>query len=613
MNAFAQAVGGKAHHVALHKPRLPPGAWQLFWFGRLTSDPASQRTPFIRAYLVQVELSGSKILRRHSQVIHVDLPITELPALPLGTVYADTVIHSGLPLSDGARWADITVDFKRESIHVFPRLATEDDGVSFLRPSPRVPPDDTEYEGLLLAVSGSDQRNTYLFPCTTIFQFFWARSSKWAQLMVDGRFVDYNHYIFDARRSRINEDRTEAMIWLRQWMPDEDAPFIATLAFDQYALDVGSNIYRHLAQPLRDSQARCIRALPPYQGHIPLRVLMHPVPTRHGQAMLVQSISQCDYAPAIRKLTFDRDNDGRTTAELATGTEKRPLDRPSFGPVQSLLQDSTELSSESPSNSSIPIEIIAQSMSNRFPRMIEMETEKLPQEQTQYENEQEQAQCLLSRWEDRVSTLEGARSSAQLAPAALIRGEEFSDGIEASDPLPVRGDIANLANVLLTGDSFEFKVKDEIWTATPHLVNMPGQEGNYFRVPSSVNGLALAWLYRDPGNMFRKRALCIRVTFRKSSSACAWTRYLLDFEPREIPSAPVQTRVLFFWNETNTPLLDEVASIRSLVRAIALKGNANISALEMGGLLGYPRNHPPEHAITNRFLSSLLSAENSMR
>ena len=253
MNAFAQAVGGKTHHVALHKPHLPPGSWQLFWFGRLTTDPASQRTSFIRAYLVQVELSGSEILRRHSQVIHIDLPITELPALPLGTVYADTVIHPGLPVSNKAVWADITVDFSRESIHVFPRLATEDDGVSFLRPSPRVPPDDTEYEGLLLAVSGSDQRNTYLFPCTTIFQFFWARSSKWAQLMVDGRFVDYNHYIFDARRSRINEDRTEAMIWLRQWMPDEDAPFIATLAFDQYALDVGSNIYRHLAQPYRDS------------------------------------------------------------------------------------------------------------------------------------------------------------------------------------------------------------------------------------------------------------------------------------------------------------------------------------------------------------------------
>ena len=138
MNAFAQAVGGRTHHVALHKPRLPPGAWQLFWFGRLTSDPASQRTPFIRAYLVQVELSGSKILRRHSQVIHVDLPITELPALPLGTVYADTVIHPGLPVSDKTVCADISVDFSRESIHVFPRLATEDDGFSFLHPSTRI-------------------------------------------------------------------------------------------------------------------------------------------------------------------------------------------------------------------------------------------------------------------------------------------------------------------------------------------------------------------------------------------------------------------------------------------------------------------------------------------
>ena len=609
MNAFAQAVGGRTHHVALHKPRLPPGAWQLFWFGRLTEDPRSSRTPFIRAYLVRVELSGSEILRRHAQVVHVDLPITELPAIPLGTVYADTVIHSGLPVSDKAVWADITVDFRRESIHVFPRLATEDDGRCYLALGSRIPPGDTEYEGLLLAVSGADQRGTYLFPCATIFQFFWARSSKWAQFMLDGRFVDYNRYIFDARRSHITEDRTEAMIWLRQWMPDEDAPFIATLAFDQYALDMGADIYLHLARTSRNSQARCIRALPPYQGHIPLRVLMRKVNTRHGPAMLVQSISECGYVPAIRKLTFDRDNDGRTTVKSVASTERQPLSRPSFGPVQSMLQDSVELSSEPPSNKSIPIEVIAQSMSNRFPGLAEMETEKLPQEETQYENEREQHNRARLRWEERISTLEGARSSEQLAPAALIRGEELSDTLEAADPLPVRGDIAHLANALLTGESFELNVKDEVWIATPHLISMPGQEGHYFRVPSSVDGLALAWLYRDPENMFRKRALCIRVTFRKFSSTCKWTRYLLDFEPRMLPSGPDQARVLFFWNETNTPLRDEVARIRSLVRAIALKGNTNIPPCEMGGLHGYRRKHPPPDEITKRFLSSLLTAD----
>lgn len=612
MNAFAQTLGDARRFVELHKPDLPPGAWQLFWFGRLTEDPRSQRTYFIRAYFVRVELSGSEILRRHSQVEHIDLPITDLPAIPLGTVYVDNVVNTVLPVSDGAQWAEIKVDFSRDSIHVFPRLANEDDGVCYLPPSQRVPPDDTEYEGLLLAVKSADQRSTYLFPCTTIFQFFWARSSKWAQLMLDGRFVDYNRYIFDARRSYILANGTEAMLWLRQWMLDEDAPFIATLAFDQHALDAGADIYRHLARTQRDSQARCIRALPPYQGHIPLRVLMRKVNTRHGPAMLVQSISECGYVPAIRKLTFDRDNDGRTTGEPAAGTERQPLNRPSFGPVQSMLQDSVELSSEPPSNKSLPIEIIAQSMSNRFPGIAEMETEKLPQEQTQYENEREQHNRILSRWEERISTLEGARSFEQLAPAALIRGEELSDTLEADDPLPVRGDIAHLANALLTGESFELNVKDEVWIATPHLISMPGQEGHYFRVPSSVDGLALAWLYCDPENVFRKRALCIRVTFRRSLTARAKTRYLLDFEPRMLPSGADQARVLFFWNETNTPLRDEVARIQSLVRAIALKGNTNIPPCEMGGLHGYRRKHPPTDEITKRFLSSLLTADDVM-
>ncbi len=82
----------------------------------------------------------------------------------------------------------------------------------------------------------------------------------------------------------------------------------------------------------------------------------------------------------------------------------------------------------------------------------------------------EQAKRLLERWEHRVSSLEGALSSEQLAPQALIRGEHHAEALDEDDPTPVRGDMKQLADTLLTGQSFELKIRSEVWRASPQLV-----------------------------------------------------------------------------------------------------------------------------------------------
>lgn len=607
--AFATTTARGRKQIVLRKSLpLPSGAWQLFWLGRLTASPRAKQTPFIRAYLARVELCNSRITAFHPEVRHVDLPISDLTALPLGTVFADTTVIPGLPLHPSSTWSDIWVDFTRENIRVTTRLAVEEDGQRFLRRGTRTPNDDTEYEGLLLEVGDSGDGHTYLFPCTTIFQFFWARSSKWAQLMVDGRFVDFNRYVFDARRSFINEGGSKALIWLRQWMLDDDARFIASLAFDPYALEVGTDIYKYLAQKSNQREARCVRALPPYQGTMRLRALLQPIVTKRGPAMLVQSITQCNYSSSIEFLQFDRDNDGRTIDEIAEGVKKLSIERDAFGgPIQSLLDDDVALSDEPPSNQKGIIEIVSTPTDEMFPELAKMSIEKLSQDETSYKNEQERAKNRLSEWSNLVSSLEGALSSEQLAPEALIRAEDHSD---EDDPTPVRGDIYQLASTLLTGEPIEFKNNSETWTANVKLADMSRLIGNFFMVPKTVGGVPLAWLYRDKEKRYRKRALCIRVEFSSASSKHAVTRYLLDFEPRQSSGVPRQTRILLFWNDTNTPLDYEERCVRLLIGAIAQKGQAGLSAKEMNGLQGYPRNHPPAHEITRRFLQSMLLATN---
>lgn len=624
--AFAvKTKRGPKPMVLLKRLNVGAGAWQIFWYGKLTDQPSATRTPFIRAYLTQVELAEGRISRYLPAVTHVDLPISDITALPLGTVFDDQVVIPALPLHPASQWRSITVDFTRENLHVTTRVAAESDGHRFLSPGvrTRTTSTDSEYEGLLLAAGDADNPCAFLFPCAAIFQFFWARSSKWAQLMVDGRFVDYNRHIFDAKRSYINDDRSEASIWLRQRMIDDDARFIASLAFDEYALSAGADIYRHLAQAPRDAELRCLRALPPYQGSIQLWALVQPIITRHGPSTLVQAITRCHYTPSIKKLTFDRDNDGRTLDEMVQGIEKIPMERQQFGgPVVSLLDSPAELANEPHTNNTGMVEIEVPQFSDMFPEFEDIKCEKLPQLETTYANTQDLAAALLSRWSGVVSSLEEASSSADLAHEALLRGRDHSNSLGDDDPMPVRGDIALLARSLLGGKAFKFSVGRENWTAKPQRVVMPSQVGEFFRVPDQVDDCAMAWLFRDKEKRYRKRALCIRVTFspepdETASTALDFTRYFLDFEPRDTSGIPRQTSILFFWHVTNTPLENEVREVNKLVDAIAKKGQAGVSLSRMDDLAGCTRHHPPSvpggtylsDDVIVRFLQSLFSAE----
>ncbi len=331
--------------------------------------------------------------------------------------------------------------------------------------------------------------------------------------------------------------------------------------------------------------------------------------------MLIQCISSCKYVPSIRELKFDRDNDGRTVDEVAHADpgEKLPMSRPQFGgPAVTLVDQAVELTNSPHSSQKSSIEISVEHLSDTFPGLDHIEVKKLPQVDTQYTNQQE-ALLRLQQWTREISTLRDALSSGDLAPEGLIRGENHTDSTDSDDITPVRGDISELAHALLSGDHFEILDREGIkWKAVPSLVAMPRQQGYYFSVPALVDGMALAWLYRDEAKLFRKRALCIRVTFSRGPSRRSITRYLLDFEPRTTGGMLRQTSILFFWSIDKTTIHDEDRVIRNLVKAIAKKGQAGISKEAMDGLEGRTRNHPPTGTPPDRFLISMLEAVDRM-
>ncbi len=586
-------------------PAIAVGQWQLHWYGQVASSPQAAVTPFIYAFFHRVERLASGELRHYREGRRVLLPVTDTPAFPLGTVLNDGYITDVQKLSPHFTWSDITIDFSRECLQVFSRLGVEDSEACPLLDEPfRLGPcrhtaaSDRRYNSLLLKVEGCNGSLPYVFPCMTIFQFFWGPTSKWAQLMLDGRFSDPEHYLFNQAKSRLSADGRSAMLWLRQWMKDEDVPFLASIAFDSYAMERGADIYRYLAQGSRARGPHFIRAIPPFEGQMPLRVLRRKVKTDESEFWLVQLIRSCGYRPTIQEISFDRDNDGRSPEDVLAGidSEKLPIERQQLFP--SLSTSVLELSHMPHRSSSGESDIDVGQVHTRFPNLDEIPCKKLPQTDTTYQSA-DQATARLAMWEREVSTLGDSRSARELAPGANLRAQQHKETLESEQGRQTLGDVSLVASSLLgaTGDTIEIE-------GTNHLVKIesvfPGEPvGDYFLVPlEPYPHRSPAWRFIDKEKTKRKRGLCLRMTFESIDNNEKSVRYLLDFEPR----MGTQNSMLLLWSSDGLQLRDEFQALSQIVRCVSLKESTVLSTDELNGLCSRTRKHTSSDA-------SLLLAE----
>lgn len=590
-------------------PAIAVGQWQLHWFGQIASSPQATVTPFVYAFFHRVERLASGGLRHHKESRRVLLPITDTPAFALGTVVSDGDINEAEELSPHFTWDDITIDFSRDNIQVFSRFGHEDvdagpllDEPFFLGPGRNTAAGDRRYDSLLLKVEGCNGSLPYVFPCMTIFRFFWAPTSKWAQLMVDGRFSDPEHYLFNQTRSSLSADGLSAMLWLRQWMKDEDVPFLASIAFDSYAMERGADIYRYLAQGSRARGPHFIRALPPFEGQMPLRVLRSRVKTDRSDFWLVQLIRSCGYRPTIQEISFDRDNDGRSLDDVLAGTdtEKLPIERQQLFPSPSMSV--LELSHMPHRSSSGESDVDVDRMGTRFPNLDAIPCEKLPQTDTTYQSA-DQAATRLAMWEREVSSLGDSASARELASGANLRAQQHKKALESESGRQTLGDVSLIASSLLgsSGDTIEIDGQS-------HFVQIesvfPGEPvGDYFLVPlEPYPNRNPAWRFIDKEKAQRKRGLCLRMTFERIDNDERSVRYLLDFEPR----MGTQNSMLLLWSPDGLPLRDELQALSQIVWRVSRKESTALSVDELHGLRARTRKHTSSDA--SLLLSEIYSA-----
>lgn len=584
----------KSSLVSFHKVlNLPQDtSWQIHWYGTLTETHEVHKTKFIHAYLIRVDVMDNIVVKWHKdERKKVLLPITEMPILPLGSVFHKEKVLSNLAWHPRSEKLKVTLNLDRANLSVFHRI-DPNSGTSPLPIPDFVEKNDPHYQSTLLKVNSNDvEEMATIFPSSTLFHFFWARSSKWAQMLTDGSFAQYEDFIFNPQFSELSDDRKSALIRLRKGVLDDDARFIATFAFDPYALKAGKDVYHHLIPTNQPMSFGCLRVLPPYQGQMTFEVFRHRVPFGDREAWLIQSIESCDYDCGIEEVNYQRESGKQSNSQESHSTAIDEINIEENQLIQGSPNKKVILSGKAYKSGIISAPLYAEESFARFPALSLMLAVKHYADEKGKESNRKTTQIKRFAAEE-FSTLADQCSEETACPLGNLCANPFDTTNASSQSDNQTSKIEKflqLAIDLKKGILPKSLVK-EGWNVCvqPMLSDSKLQPNHFFLLPRGINSVAKAWRFSDESKKHLKRVFCARLHFSHENLPHRF-RYLMDFEPR----AEKSNSILLFWAKNDKQLSHEERKIKMIVNAVASECKTNIVLSDIIPEAKHAvRNHP---------------------
>lgn len=599
---------------------LPPGHWQIFSYGRLTALPTAKQAIWIRASFRRVIVDSSgDITEWTEEIVHRDVPVGELVAWEIGCVFDPQTrkVSQPQPICEKMSVTEVQVAFTDESCSVLRRYH-RDEHHHLIFKNRRLLPEDPE-ANIYFLQANRPGLSPLLIPCTTVLQTFWGRSSNLIHMLLDSRFQDFDRYVLNVEKRLLNQEDAHAYIWLRQWSLDDDARFLATLAFDEGAIRRGQRISLELQaamEPSSGKPVRCVNAWPPHSDFVTLKVLGGEFNTPAGPFFYVQNVLSSSYKPPFSKLSFDRDNDNRA-GKTGEGEEeghavksRKAINREQIERIAKAEATEFELDQQHPSYQTTIDSAIVGRFGSIFPGISSIEAEKLDQLETKYENVAELKEVKNRRWRS-LSTLPGvAGAPADVVGTTLSSGHaRFDPQDESLDPIgpPLDVLIQQVIEYMSSGPRMSLPQgigHIDIAPIFPWQRSLVLDGLWVFSLPIEHRDYPWAWLYRDPYSRFRKRGLCLRITYFSEVGTIVGAGYLVELEGRNLksrlkpkqgirinppPDTPVKDNevdspnrrdrpVLFIWqkSEQNISISDE--HLRDLIIGLAQEGGTSASA-----------------------------------
>lgn len=629
---------------------LPPGHWQLISYGRIEGQPSIKAAIWITALFRKVSvdvkdniLSAIKSWHRgHGSIAKAVLPAAEMVAYEIGCIFdsATYIMHAAQRLSTRVVQTEVEVEFTTENCVLVRRHMRGENGY-FAFKNEDIEFADTSNAYLLLVTCTNGKK--ILIPCTTVLQTFWGRSSKLLSMLLDTRFLDFNRYVINTEKSRLDEINRRAYIWLRQWSENEDARFISTIAFDKEALLRGKEIAMRLCSmppDFEDLADRYIVALPPHSQKVVLKVLgLKVLSTNLGEYTFIQRVIESSYRPPFDRLTFDRDNDNRQEQQileeegLLEQRTKLPINRENYRPPV-IFEGSTEfeLTSDFPNSKNTSNSVLAGTFDQMFPGITNLKAKQAPQFKTTYANDPErQAAESFRQWEELLSVLPSTTLSASTAAKTTLSSAKLvRDYLEDTNTEDLKIYLNHLVDEY---DDYDRNSRGEeqdicIGKRFPWRQSPAHGGSTVFSLPASIDDQYFAWLYSDPDQTTRKRAICLEVTFLSRSLARVGVGYIIDIEVRHTKSRSSKvvdqngettlsqninsTSMVFVWKDSSefrhADENEEVSDfeIRKIIEAMAVCGSyAGAKEYFPEGCLTQPRKHSKEGISIDKLLDEL--------
>ncbi len=549
---------------------LPSGAvWIPFWFGK-ACRMATDRTNWEFTVYFRCEGNDSAPVEKRA------ISLVHHPLLAIGQRVEGGTGRLLLPVAPRSREIEIRIDFRPRGSQLVMRS-------DLVKPragsAPSQVVNDPLYDAPLLLTAEGDGSDAALIPCSVILQFFWA-STRLKKLLLNGGFAEPGKTIYVPERTRF-DGLGHLNLCLRQKMSDRDAPYIASLYTDPWAMQIANKVALRLAA-FGHGGPVALEVESPLALPMTLTCLadwMHAPLKGSGQgAYLIRQILSTDYIPPWDHLIWTRENDGKKGV-LDNGDEaKKPMDRGGGrvggGPEVESVVDAPP-GGDSPDRDAE----LLMSQELRFPGIMSQIREKLEKAHAEYENA---STTVRGGGSEEGSALDGtAIEPNEAGPIEII--DEADDLIQGPvAPLPPITDaqgcdpqlvefgnaILRLGTRITLGNHvYELDVKFmNPYEHTEH--NAP----TLFAVRRPPEDARYGWLFRDRALTMGKKGLCVRLTMRMQDGGGV-TRYLLEFE-RDLDGT--QTSYLGLWQQAGSDRSRsefEGEDIARVIRALVRKSN----------------------------------------
>lgn len=527
----------------IHESLGLPGMWRITSFSKLVENPRSLNPDLrIRAQLAQLADLPTNTYKPVliPPAIERLVPIGEIPLL-----YWDAILQDGEVRARSVGDTEENVlDFRKGQLKVFHRSKTDLSGNLILPMRGKWQHSDEERSGLFVGIrSGTDPYAT-IIPTYEILRFFYATSSHAIKALLRGDFLDPHKRLWDTQKSIITEDG-KAVLWLRKWMLDVDAPYLARFAFDQYALRQAQQIFLYAAASKQQKTERQIRALPPIQELASTKYVCQKIWSGGRERTFISRILSCNCSFPYTVLRHDRDNPG--SGEDSGGEQPPKKEKMRFVAAPSTGGDKISLPDIPPDTFSSKLDIDDFDVTERFPALSQISKAKLEHENTSDRKSKISAVRLLHK---AYSVVEG-QLSGSLIGTAVIRAlqHEFpieSIGVVNADETTGIEDFLGFYDLLQRIDAETSAKVERIQVFNENAI-VRGRTFNVFpETPDDER--KLAWRYMNDQKKLRRMVLVARVTLEGKS------RHIIEVQHKR--KNECATAVV--WNYPERPMSPEV-------------------------------------------------------